>query len=94
MGADATAWGHCIPGVIPPGDGLVSIWHGTDHPTCADHLKCKPIIATLNAAYQIGFTSDSHGGYDYMMLLQVHLRWPRKFMRFLKGAAWLLRRHA
>lgn len=91
MGADATAWGHCIPGVIPPGDGLVSIWHGTDHPTCADHLKSKPIIATLDAAYQIGSTSDSHGGYDYMMLLQVQLRWPRKFMRFLKGAAWLLR---
>ena len=69
MGADATVWGHCIPGAIPPGDGLVSIWHGTDHPTCADHLKCKPIIATLDAVNQIGFMSDSHGGYNYTMLL-------------------------
>ena len=31
---------------MPPGDGLVTKWHGADHPTCANQLKSKPVITT------------------------------------------------
>ena len=48
---------------MPPGNGLVSKRHGTDHPTCADQLKSEPIITTWMSV-AAWYTSDSHGGYS------------------------------
>ena len=42
---------------MPPGNGLVSKWHGTDHPTCVAQLKSEPVItAQMSIAVGICLT--------------------------------------